>query len=454
MKLIKTSLLALGLLCVSLQSCNYTDLEPTDKVGIDKAFKDVPSVTRVMIGTYSVMSLRESLQIAEYIADDVVQGSDAGGSGTDEFGWVYGDGGASNAVWSRQYKVINNANRILHQSGEVVPNGAAEEEAMNNNFGQAYFLRAYAHFELLRFFTDFKNDETLGVPYVSYPHVLGLPSRDKVAYCYDYLMKDLEKAFNLIPASRSDVAYATRASVQALRARIALYHQQYVHAYVYATEALRMVPMESAQDFPAIWTDKSKKGVIMELPRAQGESYIGTLFVGGDNSSVFRPSAKYMACYEANDARKSAYIGKGPDRGGSIVDRVQKYIGTAENIGLNDEKIFRSAEMKLIEIESLIHQDRLADANLVLNSFRALRISGWVAKQFTKEQLISELLLERRRELSYEGHRFFDLRRYNLPIVRDNGATLAADHFRMIMPIPKSEMDANKNMEQNEGYKR
>lgn len=452
MKIIRISTFALGIICCSLQSCNFTDLEPTEKVGVDKAFKDVASVTRVMIGTYSEMSLKESMQISEYIADDVIQGNDAGGAGTDLFGWVYTDGGESGNIWSSQYEIINNANRILHNSNNVVPADANEERELNNAFGQAYFLRAYAHFELLRFFSDFKNDDALGVPYISYPHVLGVPSRDNVAYCYEYINKDLEKAFNLIPNNQSDIAYATRAAVQALRARVALYHRQYIHAYVYATEALRIVPLESAQDFPAIWTDKSKKGVIMELPRAKGQSYIGTLFIGGDNSSIFRPSMKYMSCYEPNDSRKSIFYGKGPDRSGSIVDQIQKYLGTTDNIGLNDEKLFRSAEMKLIEIESLIHQDRLTEANQELNKFRSLRITGYSPQQFDKDQLIEQLLLERRRELAFEGHRFFDLRRYNKSIIRDNGKELSSDHFRMIMPIPKSEMDANKNMIQNNGY--
>lgn len=448
-------ILAILALAGLFQACeSYTELDPSDMVGNNQAFKDVTSVNRVMTGAYSIMSLRESMGVSEYIADDLVQGSDAGGAGTNLFGWTYVDDGESGNIWSRQYRIINNANRILHQSASVTPKNEEEEKILQNAFGQAYFLRAYAHFELLRFFSDFSDDEALGIPYVSYPHVLGFPSRDKVGECYDYMMKDLDKSYNLIPETQSNKAYATRSAVQALRARICLYHKQYVHAYVYATDALRMNPMESAEDFSKIWDDKTDDGVILKLPRAQGQSQIGSLFIGGDNSSIFRPSLKYMNVYPEKDIRSSVFFGKGPDRSGNIVDRVHKYSGTSSNIGLNDEKVFRSAEMKLIEIETLIHQDRLEDANKELNLFRTQRISEWNQVNYTKDQIINEILLERRRELAFENHRFFDLRRYKLPIVRDNGKTLDADHFRMLMPIPKSELQANENIrnQQNPGY--
>lgn len=453
MKLIHILTLAGGVFCLSLQSCDYTDLSPETFVGEKEAFRDVESVGKVVTGTFGLVSLRTSMGISEYIADDVVQGGDAGGAGTNLYAWTYADDGESSAIWGGQYSIINNANRIIHKGGKVSVSGDAEQKKLNNHLGQAYFLRAYAHFELLRFFSDFQDQDALGIPYVTYPHVLGLPPRDKVSDCYDYLMDDLETAYELIN-NESNKAYATLAAVQALRARISLYRQDYARATAYASEALRIVPMESVEKFADIWSDKTRDGVIFVLPRFKGNSEIGGLFVGSDNSNVFGPSEAYMANYSNEDTRKNVYFGTGPDRGGSIVDRVHKYIGSPSNIGLNDEKVLRSAEMKLIIIESYARRNYLAEANRDLNDFRRLRIKNWTNQSYDSATLLEEILKERRRELAYENHRLFDLRRYKKSIKRDSGQELSADHYRMIMPIPKSEIQANENLkgQQNEGY--
>ena len=73
---------------------------------------------------------------------------------------------------------------------------------------------------------------------------------------------------------------------------------------------------------------------------------------------------------------------------------------------------------------------------------------------------MSAILEERYKELCYEGHRYFDLRRRSLPINRDiNDAAgqapiqnLLPNNFRYILPIPLNETLANSNMQQNSGY--
>lgn len=458
MKRINTWAIAAGLSVVMFQSCNYTDLDPTDFVSKDKAFKDVPSMKYALDGTYSLMSLESTLDIAECIADDVVMGGQAGGRGVDTYSWAFSaSSGDQGDLWKSQYAVINMANRVITFGKELTPQDDAQKVQQNDYLGNAYFIRAYAHFELLRFYSDFSDDSKPGIPYVTYPHVLGQPARDKVGDCYDYIMKDLERAYNLISADKPTApAYASKTAVNALRARVCLYHKKDLQAYVYAQEALRNAPLATIDEYAGIWGDKSNAGVILKLPRFAGQARIGSLFGGQDNSLVYGPSKSYMASYVANDVRKSLFFGKGPDREGTIVDVVKKYYGQAANIGLVDEKLLRSDEVKLIEIEALVRLDRLDEANVTLNAFRAMRIRGWAAQTYaTKDLLIEQVLLERRRELAFEGHRYFDLRRYHKDIVRDDAKqVLFADHFRQIQPIPTAEIEANENIakDQNPGY--
>lgn len=454
MKLKYILILVIGFTLPTLQSCNYTDLSPETFVDESVAFKDVNAVGKVVTGTYGLLSLRSSMGISEYIADDLVQGSDAGGAGTSLFSWTYADDGESSSVWYKQYSIINNANRIIIKGGELVPTTKTDEGLLESYLGQAYFLRAYAHFELLRFFAYFDEEDELGIPYVTYPHVLGQPGRDIVEDCYDYIVNDLMLADEMIDNS-SDKTYATQAAVKALLARVSLYRKDYSRAIICAKEVLNVVPMETASEYESIWTDKSRSGVIMVLPRHKGDAPIGSLFIGSDNSSIFKPSQSAMNAFPQDDVRKKIFISKGPDRGGAIVDRVSKYLGTSATVGLNDEKIFRSAEMKLIIAEAYANQGKLNEANQELNELRQLRIKNWSNINYNnQDMLLEEILKERRRELIYENHRFFDLRRYKKPIKRDDGKTLAADHFRMVMPIPKSELQANDKIkdQQNIGY--
>jgi hypothetical protein len=65
---------------------------------------------------------------------------------------------------------------------------------------------------------------------------------------------------------------------------------------------------------------------------------------------------------------------------------------------------------------------------------------------------------ERFKELCFEGFRFFDLKRNNLPVQRNasdaspDWQTLSASSYRFVLPIPNAELLANPNMVQNSGY--
>ena len=108
--------------------------------------------------------------------------------------------------------------------------------------------------------------------------------------------------------------------------------------------------------------------------------------------------------------------------------------------------------------------DALAD----LNRLRVNRYTGFDAIKATETStaLAEAIDLERRLELAFEGHRFFDLKRRNQPIVRNtksgdlaNGTGItyvkpgfAASDTKFQLPIPQSEINANPNIIQNPGY--
>lgn len=86
-----------------------------------------------------------------------MQGGDSGGAGTDLAGWVYtATSGDVSGLWAHYYGIINQANRVLNYGPKVKPLNAEEETSLQVSLGTAYFFRAYAHFELLCFFSDFR----------------------------------------------------------------------------------------------------------------------------------------------------------------------------------------------------------------------------------------------------------------------------------------------------------
>ncbi|MES1250101.1 MAG: RagB/SusD family nutrient uptake outer membrane protein [Chitinophaga rupis] len=128
---------------------------------------------------------------------------------------------------------------------------------------------------------------------------------------------------------------------------------------------------------------------------------------------------------------------------------------------LVDIKLYRTGEMYLIRSEAYAQKDNLTDAAADLNALRAARISGYVDQTFANKQaLLDALVTERFKELAFEGHRHFDLRRNSLPIQRNpedavnalGAVLLKPTDAQYVFPIPNTELRANKNMKQNDGY--
>lgn len=468
MKKIKFLFSAALLSLVALSSCNYTELDPTDMVGPDKAFSNLENVHKAVIGIYGKTSLKSKLQVAEYIADDCKQGGDSGGSGTGLTNWVYvSTSGEVGDLWNHYYGIINQANRVLYYAPGVPVSSEEEQLDLASEMGVAYFFRAYAHFELLCFFSDFSNDDNPGIPYVSHYHVVGKPARDKVGACFTQIMADLDRAVEMIKTESPDLsadnkarnsnAYVSKAAVNALRARVALYHKEYAPARVYALNALNAIGgIASRDEVEAVWTDRFNAGIIFKLSRPAGSGAIGGIFVGADYSSVFFPTTELTREFLSNDVRKPVFFRMGRDRGGNSVMMVTKWFGDASDIGRVDEKIFRAEEMLLIAVEAMVrgeHPD-LAGANTLFNDFCGQRYEDYERKELTAGELMEEVIKERRRELVWEGHRMFDVRRYELSLERD-GHVLPFDDYRMVLPIPQAEIDANSSIsetDQNRGY--
>jgi len=297
---------------------------------------------------------------------------------------------------------------------------------------------------------------------------------------FQKIIADLAAAKPLVPNNVTDINRANVAAVAGMQARVALYMRDWPAAETFATEFINAVPLADTIAFPGIWTDMNTAEQAFRVVRTSTiGSRIGSLFRGTSASATnigtvtWKPSDKLWTSYnQTTDFRFKSYLKLEPLQTGSREPRlIQKYAGpslaplygtASENVA--NGKILRTAEMVLIRAEARAEQTgKLTGANSAesdINFLRRNRISGYVNVTFTsKQQAIDEIMLERFKELAFEGHRFFDLKRRGLPVSRlpqdapsPAGTTLPAGNFRFLLPIPLPEITANPVMQQNPGY--
>lgn len=463
----------LALVALGFTACNkQLDLTPTDTIDPSKAFRSVKDLNEGLLGAYAQLNYYSSIFYTSRITDEVMLPSENNtGSGVATHRWQY-DGSFVHDAWLDNYTAIDRANRVLSALDGIQPK-VGEEAAKQQYHGELLAIRAYCHFELIRNFASRYEADSLGVPYME-QWGIGSPARLSFAATMAKINADLTAAKGLIPADFSDVTRITLPAVSAIQARVALYEKNWDNAIKYATEAINAVPLAARSAFTNIWRDKTTSEVLWKLKRIAsdgetplGNAYTQATFLDDPAGSRIYYAASYKLTNlfdKTNDIRFGAYIKVDADRAaaGKTPNAVIKYTSDdPDNRNLVDIKLFRTGEMYLIRSEAYAQKENLALAKADLNALRAQRISGYVAQDFAnKDAIVTALLTERFKELAFEGHRHFDLRRYNLPISRNpedavnalGAVLLTPDRAQYVWPIPNSEIRANKNMKQNPRY--
>lgn len=453
-------------------ACNkQIDLTPTDSIDPSKAFRTVDDLNQGLIGAYANLSYYSSIYYTSLVTDECMLPSEnSSGSGFATHRWQY-DGSFTHPAWPDNYVAIDRANRVLAAMDNV--EAKAGEEGLKNQYkGELLALRAYCHFELLRNFAEKYESGAMGVPYMEKSDVEGSPARLSFGETMAKIDADLTAAKTLIPADFDDNTRITRIAISAIQARAALYEKNWDNAITYATEAINALPLASRTNFPKIWKDATGDEVFWKLKRVTGDEAIGNLYTqAGYLDDPAGSEINYAASFkltnsydQTNDIRFSSYITIDADRqaDGKVPNVVVKYMSSdPDDRNLVDIKLYRTGEMYLIRSEAYAQKDNIADAATDLNALRTARITGYADESFANKQAVLDALVtERFKELAFEGHRHFDLRRNNLPIQRNpedavnalGAVLLKTTDPQYVFPIPNTELRANKNMKQNDGY--
>ena len=475
----KIKILILSSALVTLFSCQkLLEIKETDFIGGDVALKTVLNNEQGLIGAYAAMNVEMGILLNAVFADEVVTADFYNAATVHE--WQYGTQDVSirdqYTAITLYYRIIDRVNRVLQALPNATAANATQEALRSRIRGEALFLRAFCHFELYRYYSNSSVGTDLAMAYMEVPS-LQPTARITVAPYFQKLKTDLVAAKPLLPAysASSDIFRATNLAASALQARVALYLKEWNDAITFSTEYINGIPLASRTDFPGIWTDANRSELAFKLSRtASNGGRIGSLFRGTSaNASniggiTWTVSQKLWDSYDqVNDVRFSSYYKNEPLlAGGSrkYTRLIKKYEGTTygtPNENVADAKVFRTGEMYLIRAEARAENNDLVGAATDLNTLRTARINGYTPVILaSKDAAITQIMEERYKELPYEGHRFFDLKRRNLPVVRITAdlpnpaaqAILPAGNFRFLLPIPSTEIQANPLMQQNPGY--
>jgi len=461
-------IIIITLATVMLASCEkQLDLQPHNSIGNEKVFEKVDDLLTAKIGVYGNMASLASISYSSRASDDLKLIAENTGQGVSIHNWTYNASDADiETLWDGAYKSIDLANRVL-AAAEVFladPDVSADDlKIIKDVKGHCLFVRAHSHFEIIRAYSPAYSDGAIGIPYMTEAAVSGKPSRLSSLEVYTNIKNDLTASISLLPkGADASVEFASVSAANALMARVLLWQGDYDNAIVYADKVISEsgISLASRGQIEALWKDEIPSGVevIFQLNKVDGDTEIGSIFNRTGNDDIFfQPSVDLRSQYGANDIRANVYFGTLNGK-----DIVNKHIGrTGGQKNLVHVKMYRLSEMYLIKAEAYANKGDLVNAANFVYEIQSRRDTDITSAPVysSKSAAIDGVLLEKRREMAYEGHRFYDLKRYNKGIVRigldaelASGKTLAAGDYRFVFPIPQAEMFANENMVQNANY--
>lgn len=421
---------------MALQSCDsFLDIQP-----IGKVIPTTASEFRSLL-TEAYLTVPDDRGLASFRSDEVrldaTMSSNDLGSYLDIWRWNDDapDENTASFSWRQFYHVLFIANYVI-ESEKMITDGTTAD--IRQMVGEAYMLRAYMHFLLVNLhapaYTACDPATTKAVPLKSDSDVEGILTRNTVAEVYKSITDDLTSAESYLNVDSwtPGLNYRfTTLSVDALRSRVMLYMGNWSEARNAADRVLAVnsTLCDVSAELPNAYNSAEN---ILALEQVMSAQYARALKVDRD----------FYRLYASTDLRRRAYFNQ----------------VTTSNIllvkgGSNHHTCsFRVAEMLLNAAEAACRDNDASAKDYLLTLQRARYSDGGAAKEAAVEamgndELLSEILDERARELAFEGHRWFDLRRTTRPRIersyRNETFVLEQDDPRYTIRIPSEAISAN-----------
>lgn len=391
--------------------------------------------------------------------------------------------------WNQIYGAIKDVN---------VPLSFIEEAVIDPDLGarlkgELRFFRAYFHFMAVQYWGEVP---LLLEPVKTAEQAFAI-KRSPVAEVYQAIIEDAKYAESVLPGSYTggDVGRITSGAAKMLLAKVYMTTHDYASAQNELNGIVSSGLYSLLFNYSEIFNPARKNNAesifeVQYLDGSEGEASNfmyqfapvgsqGTVFVGpGSGSGYNLPTLDMVSAYETGDLRKDVSIGSFI-RGGGTVYYVKKYDHDVDpDFATTPDNwpVYRYADVLLLLAEAINEQAYQTGTPFdLLNEVRnraglELLTPTDLPDQTSFRKAIAK---ERRVELAFENHRWFDLLRTGTAIevisaYREieiaNPTTPPASYLpynensfvitpeKLLFPIPSGELDKNPNMTQNPGY--
>jgi hypothetical protein len=462
---------------------DFLDLTPISSVTTDNFYQNANDIKNAMNGVYASLQI-SGIHINNYIFGDIRSDDTqpvASGSVTDqdEFDRFYIR--TTNPFilsrWNDSYRGISRCNAVLDRIGEIEMDAALKDRTI----AETKFIRGLLYFHLVRSF----GDVPLVVKEIKDPDEGYEYGRNPKAEVYAQIEKDLTEASAVLPPAYTgaDIGRATQGAAKALLGKVLLTEKKFSEASARLKEVIASNVYGLLPNYADVFrvANKNNKESVFEVQFRSGgvgegnpwpnsfspeNSGNAVIAFGGDGNN--QPSVDMTNAYEANDKRKAISLATSyVNASGATIpyNFVKKYydVPATKNDNGNNIPVIRYADVILMYAECL-NEAGYQPAGEAMNYLNEVRLrAGLTARTSTDipNQQAFRLAIEqeRRVELAFEGHRWFDLVRTDRAITVLNAKK---DQLRlvrllnandMVYPVPQSQIDINKGkITQNPGY--
>lgn len=481
---------------------------PDSAIQTEKSMKTYDDAVQINTGIYAL--LKSSALYTGYLTllpdvqTDLVYAVDGYSNQLGSF-WLWqirSTTSESESVYANLYSVISNCNFFLENIGVVKANTIDDAKLSDLDFftGEVYAIRALAYSELIKLYCKAYNPDTakdeLGVVLRKHYSKQEEAVRASLYDSYQFVLGDLAEAEKLLDEEYDGYSsmYTTKAMVEALHARVALYMQDWEKAIEYSTRlienkafalsSVNTMVSNTENAFQYMWSNDVATETIWRIyltPESYG-GMLGSLFLGRNTDKVnyypdYVPAQWVLNVYEQSDLRVDAYF-RNIQTGHAhqlVWPLLVKYEGNPTIFSgtgyyeISMPKPFRLAEQYLIRAEAYCRQNKFSEASKDLTKLRESRfISGRGSVSLNADNWVTNIANERVRELYMEGHRLQDIKRWgndynngkgfertpqSNSLVEGSSLNISADHYMFVWPIPRHEVEApGSHVVQNEGY--
>ena len=482
----------------ALSSCEMEQF-PTTVIPNEESWTRFNDAQKFNIGIKSLMRGISTQQFyaTDFMVDYYQPGAAFGNRNGLVYSWEFQAEDVGGA-WSSNYNYIINCNNFLNNCDGLEWEPASimelekQEKSLKQFKAEAYFLRAWAYFNMaIRYCKDYNAataDSDLGLPLVTDVDINGKPARSSVAATYAFILQDLDSALEHVQATENNTDVVTEQVIKALKARVALAMNNNQLAYDLATEVISNEAFEllNAAEYEKIWTSPqgSKETVFAASSSSDERSsdWSGTVQQFSSAHEAYSPdmipSTTTLNDYAAQDIRRTMFFMEGSaveDKGTGTILMLDKFKNNPELGRKGDSQYvkfcqpagIRTAELYLIAAEAAYQLNDATNAEKYLNDLRTARNAAAFGSATGGTDLFAAIKLEWKREFIGEGQRLFCLKRWNEGFQRDRtamqvpalifqnmpdqfiGLTVTPDNKRWVWEIPTNDLETNANLVAN-----